>query len=60
VANGVVYLGSGFDVAALDAASGALLWDRRIGNGSVFSPAIVNGTVYVTSLDREVFAFGLP
>jgi eukaryotic-like serine/threonine-protein kinase len=58
VANGVLYLGCSLGLCALDAHTGALLWSHVIHRGA-FSPVVVNGMVYVGSLDRNIYAFGL-
>ena len=61
-ANGVVYVSSTRRLWAFDAATGALLWHGEIGGpGSRYSsPAVVDGRVYVGSLDGGVYAFALP
>ena len=59
VANGVVYLGSGFNLYALNAGTGALLWTYTTGDGVQSSPAVANGVVYASSDDHKVYAFGL-
>ena len=51
VSNGVVYVGSNVgNLYALNAANGVKLWNYGVGNG-VFSPVVVNDTVYVLSTD---------
>jgi outer membrane protein assembly factor BamB len=62
IANGVVYYatGSGKTIAALDAATGALLWTSpAFGAPSYTAPAVVNGSVFAGSFDKHVYAFGL-
>jgi outer membrane protein assembly factor BamB len=56
VANGVVYVGSGNNVYALNASTGALLWSYTTGFFVVSSPAVANGVVYVGSLDKHFYA----
>jgi hypothetical protein len=60
VANGVVYVGSNDGkVFALNASTGAELWNFTTG-GVVFNgPAVANGVVYVGSGDNNLYAFGL-
>jgi outer membrane protein assembly factor BamB len=63
VANGVVYIGSSFDlnsgtVWALNARTGAKLWAYGTNNCVCASPAVSNGMVYVGS-SLDVYAFGL-
>jgi outer membrane protein assembly factor BamB len=61
VANGVVYVGGpGHYVYAVDASTGAVLWQFPTGNWVEAAPAVVNGIVYVPSLDGNFYAFGLP
>jgi outer membrane protein assembly factor BamB len=63
VANGVVYFGSDDgNLYALDAKTGTLLW-RYAGSEQYFSsPAVVNGMLYVATVDWEghIYAFHLP
>jgi hypothetical protein len=61
VANGVVYVGTGDILYALDAATGAKLWSYTTGDGSrssaiSSSPAYANGVVYVGRWDGKVDA----
>jgi outer membrane protein assembly factor BamB len=62
LANGVVYVGTDQQLAAYDAASGALVYLSQISttNASMSSPAVVNGRVYMGSGDNEVLVLGLP
>ncbi len=61
VANGVVYVGTVNDaVYALNARTGASLWSYTTGNSIISSPAVVNGVLYVTSEDYNLYAFSLP
>jgi glucose dehydrogenase len=60
VANGVVYTGgSGYDLVALDAGTGALLWKYTTSYGVGGTPTVANGILYVgtaqkpTELDAE-------
>jgi outer membrane protein assembly factor BamB len=58
VANGIVYAGSwDGSVVALDATTGALIWQQQTGLGVMSSPAVVNGVLYVGSNDHLVYAF---
>jgi outer membrane protein assembly factor BamB len=68
VANGVVYVGGmnfavgdplGF-IAAVDAATGAVLWNYSLGGVVEASPTVVNGMLYVQADDGYMYAFGLP
>ncbi len=60
VANGVVYVGSGDNnIYALDASTGAKLWQFTTGSTVESSPAVANGVVYVGSDDGNIYAFGL-
>jgi outer membrane protein assembly factor BamB len=57
VANGVVYVGSwDYNIYALNARTGALLWKYTTGNQVNSSPAVANGVVYVGSSDYNVYA----
>jgi glucose dehydrogenase len=57
----VVYVGSGdYDVYALNASTGALLWSYTTGSYVDSSPTVANGVVYVGSEDGNIYAFGLP
>ncbi len=49
-----------FNVYALNASTGALLWSYTAGYGTNSSPAVANGVVYVGWDDGNVYAFGLP
>jgi outer membrane protein assembly factor BamB len=46
------------DVAALNAADGAIVWKVRPGGPLRGSPTIFNGNVYVMSQDNQLFALG--
>ena len=57
VANGVVYVGSDDNnTYALDATTGAKLWNYTTGGWVPSSPAVANGIVYVQSCDGYVYA----
>ena len=57
IANGVVYFGShDNNTYALNAETGALLWNYTTGNRVSSSPAIANGVVYVGSQDNNLYA----
>ena len=49
VANGVVYVGSGYDLYAFNAQTGGQLWSASTGNYIESSPAVANGVVYIGS-----------
>ncbi len=59
VANGVVYFGTGADLYAVDASTGALLKAVTM-NGIPYAPTVVNGMVYVGDGSGNLYAFGLP
>jgi serine/threonine-protein kinase len=53
----VVYVGSDdSNVYALNAATGAKVWNYTTGSVVISSPAVVNGVVYVGSHDGNVYA----
>ena len=57
VVNGVVYVGSDDNnVYALNATTGAKLWNYTTGGAVDSSPAVANGIVYVGSDDHNVYA----
>ncbi|MFZ0318311.1 MAG: PQQ-binding-like beta-propeller repeat protein [Candidatus Sulfotelmatobacter sp.] len=57
VANGVVYVGSGDgNIYALNANTGAKLWNYTTGGPVDSSPAVANGVVYVGSADSNIYA----
>jgi len=65
VANGVVYVGGGANtgngfVAAVDAATGAVLWNFVFDDLVTASPTVVNGMLYIQALDGYMYALGLP
>jgi len=53
---GVVYVGVGGNVCALDASTGAKLWSYTTGGEVNSSPAMANGVVYIGSDDNNVNA----
>lgn len=60
VANGVVYLGTGFgrEVWALDAASGAALWTSpRLPDAVYGAPTVANGRLFVAGWDGRLRAY---
>ena len=60
VVNGVVYFGGeDYNVYAMNASTGALLWSYKTGGGVYSSPAVANGMVYIGSDDHKMYAFGL-
>jgi ribosomal protein L40E len=61
VANGTVYVGSmDYNVYALNAAKGALVWKYTTSYGVYSSPAVAGSVVYVGGGDGTVYAFGAP
>ena len=53
VANGVVYTGgSGYDLVALDAGTGALLWKYTTSYGVGGTPTVANGILYVGTVQK--------
>lgn len=54
-ANGVVYVGAGFTVYALNATTGASLWQYSTGS-FVGGPAVAGGLIFVSSADHNVYA----
>jgi hypothetical protein len=61
VANGVVYATRQMDgiVAAFDAKTAAYLWSMIAGDPIFGTPSVVNGQVFVTDTNGNLFAFGL-
>ena len=63
VANGVVYVGSqDAHLYALNASTGALLWQYTTAGVVFSSPMVANGMVYVCSggVGLDLYAFQLP
>ena len=57
VVGGIVYVGSrDFNVYALNASTGAKIWNYTTGNAVFSSPAVVGGVVYIGSWDCNVYA----
>jgi uncharacterized repeat protein (TIGR01451 family) len=57
VVNGVAYVGTvDGAVEAMNANTGAVLWNDEIGGTIATSPAVVNGVVYIGSFDHNVYA----
>jgi outer membrane protein assembly factor BamB len=57
VARGIIYIGSvNLKVYALDAATGRLRWTYTTGTGTLYSPAVQGGTVYIGSTDHSLYA----
>lgn len=65
-ANGVVYVGAGSEIYAVDAQTGVTLWNATVpGNGSVVAePVVVDGRLYVPSgnysTEGNLTAYGFP
>lgn len=55
--NGVLYIGVGRGVFALNAADGTLLWQQATSYFVGSTPAVQNGIAYVNSYDGGVYAF---
>ena len=57
VADGRLYVASGYGrLTALDAASGAEIWEQRLGNTATGAPTAAGGLVYLTSGDSRAWA----
>ncbi|MEU0948498.1 PQQ-binding-like beta-propeller repeat protein, partial [Streptomyces canus] len=56
VSDGMVYVGGGRHVYALDAATGEVRWKTRTGSKGDSSPAVSDGIVYIGSRDKHVYA----
>jgi outer membrane protein assembly factor BamB len=55
--NGKIYATNGVgDAAALDAATGNILWKKRPGGPLRGAPTVAEGSVYVVSQDNQLFA----
>jgi eukaryotic-like serine/threonine-protein kinase len=54
--NGVLYLGLGQFLFAMNAADGRLLWRKQLSYDIASSPAVQNGVVYINSYDGGVYA----
>lgn len=61
IANGVVYFTAANVAYAVDAVTGAKLWNSGTGIGGnvAAAPTVVNGTLYVAAWDGKLYAFGL-
>jgi len=57
LANGVLYMGVGQFLFALNASDGTLLWRQETSYFIGSSPAVQNGVVYINSYDGGVYAF---
>lgn len=56
-ANGRVYVTSVFGtLSALDAATGALIWQQDLGAAAVGAPTVSQGTVYLVARDNQAWA----
>jgi hypothetical protein len=55
VADGYVYVGSGWDMYCLNATTGALVWSYTTDYYVESSPAIAHGRVFVGSFDRKLY-----
>ena len=54
----VVLKGRRGHVYALDASSGEEIWNYPTGGAVYSSPAVVDGVMYIGSMDSNVYAFG--
>jgi outer membrane protein assembly factor BamB len=60
VANGVVYVGGGKRLDAVDARSGKRLWSvRTTGELANSSPVVANGALYVVDSDGVLYRYDL-
>lgn len=61
IANGVVYFGdgNGHTLYALNGWTGAVLWHDRLPGTVHVTPIVVNGHLYASDWDGDVFGFGL-
>jgi outer membrane protein assembly factor BamB len=61
VANGVVYVGDGTNdvLYALNVETGSTLWHHRFLGPMFAEPIVVNGRLYATDWDGDLFAFGI-
>lgn len=57
---GVVFVGEGAHVLAIDTAAGNILFNYNTGNAIDAGPTIANGTLYVANNSGTLDAFGLP
>jgi outer membrane protein assembly factor BamB len=57
VASGVVYVGDGDSLSAIDASSFGVIWGAGTSGTITSSPAVANGVVYVGSSDQHLYAF---
>lgn len=55
--NGVLYMGVGQFLFALNASDGTVLWRQETSQYIASSPAVQNGVVYINSADGGVYAF---
>lgn len=53
----VVYIGSGFNVFAIDAVTGVQRWKAKMDYAGESSPTVVDGVVYVASKENHLYAF---
>jgi parallel beta-helix repeat protein len=59
VSDGIVYVGADkpdYNFYALNASTGALIWNYTMGGGTWSCPAVSQGIVYVGSLDHKLYA----
>lgn len=57
IAGGRVFVGTGYaETLALDAATGAVVWRKRVSGPVRGAPTVVDGRVYALTLDNQVIA----
>jgi len=59
IANGMLYYAANGIVRALDARTGAQLWSASIGSVKWQSPIVVNGHLYITDNNSQLWSFRL-
>ena len=60
VANDVVYSAGGTTLYASDAAAGTLLWSTTLPADVIAGPTVVNGRVYITAWNGDLYMYALP
>jgi outer membrane protein assembly factor BamB len=56
VVNGVIYVGAGQLISALNAETGAILWTQTISANVEGTPVVVDGIIYVAAEDFNLYA----
>ncbi len=57
---GVVFVGAGAHIIAIDTASGTILFNYTTSNAIDSGPSIANGSLYVANNSGTLYSFGLP